>query len=1358
VRRMDVGEEKFLKQYSKELVKNILYYVGMSTVDSKAVSVVKEAYHLDDLIPRASDDSEQLIGGLNADLFDTVSVGITEDLNRVKDALELFMTSSDRDLEQLEPIAEQVGKIADTYGMLGLGAVRQSIMAQKDVIESIISREVEFGETVVLKIASELLNAESELKDYIAERSGFVDLNRTSDDQIVPASEYRAVVLTVVSEALANFSVAKEAILSYVSVMGDKEQLNIILQRIEEVRGVALILPMARVESLIVRLVDYIRVALLNNNHKPDEVEQDIVADVVTSIEYFFEALSEGRPGVEQGLDSGNEAAKKLEIITQSYADTAVSESEGLEIEEQGNDVAVNEDVDIIALEDNAADVSTQDKKKDNSAITAAVSGPDNANIFGYIILADDADEEIVEIFIEEAVEVLGELHTCLPQWRDTGDVDALAVIRRNFHTLKGSGRLVGAELIGEFSWKFENLLNHVVDSKIETSAALFDLLDEAVNVVPQLIEQLKGNREPIENISQLMESADAMAEKREINMNAVKAAATAEVVVDELAESDDIIVIDVAASCDDEVIDISGLEVDIDDADADEEIKERAGADDLEEIDIQELDVGLASEDDFNLEDDIEVVDFESADLVSDEAAVSAEDIIVLSGREPATEESVVSPRNMSDVDPMLLKVYTDESKTHVEVIRQQLSESDDQNRPLKANEPLMRSFHTLYGSARTAEVEAVAELVGPAEKYIKARQDAGEEDIPDDVKAVISELVDAIPQMIELVVEGKEPDRNKELHDKINKVVQQEIQAQLQKSWQDNSEAQDSLEVVTDEDSFVSDEQAAETDDVEIAVAEHGAEVEADLKIVSDAGAVVDVPDTHDVAEETVAMSYSGIDDELIDIFMEEAEELLESCDATLVELQKTPDSKDHMQQLQRNMHTLKGGARMAELAPIGDLTHNLESLVGMVDEKNMLDNVKQRQAMITASELSNRVEMLMRGEVVEKPAVERNDLELNDTESSDEAIEGVSDLIPAADVDPDVVTDADTQADSQQAGTQTETEAKPVEQEPQAQFGRRKDDREKDDPHWGERASDINYRDSQEQVRVRSDLLNNLVDHAGEINIYHARMGKQVSDFGFNLSELTQTVVRLKEQLRSMEIETEIQIRSGYEKESDNFDANFDPLEMDQYSTMQQLTRSLSETAADVDSINDILQDITRDSETLLVQESRVSGELQEGLMRTRMVRFGGMTARLRRIVRQISRELGKEVKIEISGESSEIDRTVLDRIISPLEHMIRNAVAHGIEKPEVRKAAGKSEVGNILIDVDRQGTDVLIDVIDDGAGIDAAKVREKATQQGFMSADQKMSDNDVLQFILRSGLSTADEFPGRRPWRGHGCCRQ
>jgi len=234
-----------------------------------------------------------------------------------------------------------------------------------------------------------------------------------------------------------------------------------------------------------------------------------------------------------------------------------------------------------------------------------------------------------------------------------------------------------------------------------------------------------------------------------------------------------------------------------------------------------------------------------------------------------------------------------------------------------------------------------------------------------------------------------------------------------------------------------------------------------------------------------------------------------------------------------------------------------------------------------------------------------------------------------------------------------------------------------------------------------------------------------------------------VRLKEQLRKLEIETEIQIRSGYEKESDSYDDNFDPLEMDQYSTLQQLTRSLGETASDVESINEILGDITRDSETLLLQESRVSTDLQEGLMRTRMVRFGGLSSRLRRIVRQVARELGKEVEVEIIGEGSEVDRTVLDRIIAPLEHMLRNAVAHGIEKPEERKERGKNETGKIVINVDRQGTDVVINIKDDGAGIDAGKVREKAIQQGFITADSSISDHDALQFILQSGVSTADE---------------
>ncbi len=1402
---LDEGEEKFAAQYSKELFKNILYYVGLSTVESKAIAAVKEAYNLVDLIPQESSDTSAMIGGLNADLFDTVSKGITEDLTKVKDVLELFMQSSEQDLGQLTGIAEQLGKIADTYGMLGMGNVRQSVMDQRDVMQDVAKGETEISEAVISGVAYELLNAESELKDYIAERSGFIDMNRDHQDQTVPAAEYRQVVFAVVAEGLKNFSEAKEAVLSYVSGIGDKEQLDIILTRLEEVRGVSMMLPLGRVESQIEKLQRYIRVALLDNNRHPDEKEQDTVADVVTSIEYFFEALSEGRPGVEQGLNAGDTAADILVGITESYGDTVAEVAE----EDLSETEAASED--IVEAEASEAEAAEEAEKneEENVSTEAVVTRPVVAlqDIEEYSILADDADEEIVEIFIEEAVEVLGELHTYLPQWKaNHDDEEALAVVRRSFHTLKGSGRLLGANLIGEFSWKFENMLNRIIDNKISVSDPLLNALDEALAVLPQLIEQLKGNREPIANIAQLMSSADAIAEGRDVADVVEPAETVADVNIEEVEGSLDVVDIDMVeleeADSDDveisaveqttdeiaepeiEIVEVEAFEAETNslDVEADNDMEMDVSetfelGEDADEVVTEEISITELSDSDELMEDDFDAelssieVDESKDDAVSDisdndelinlsEVDSTDEEIINLSdeddlinGFEIEIEEiggSVVGSDDDLNLDPMLLKIYYDESQSHIANIRQLLDESESKRLPLKADKTLVRAFHTLYGSARTAEVEAIAEVSGAAEKYVKARQESGEEDVPEDVAAVLGEIEQAISSMLSMVENGKLPPHDKVLQEKINRIVQQEIQSQLQKSWQSNLSPEDDSAKM-----FSSYETTDGNDEVSIDMSELESGAEADFEVgvdtdelandseelVSSSEAVV----LETVVEEPVAMSYGDIDDELIDIFLEEAEELLENCEDTLNEIRITPNSTEHIHQLQRNMHTLKGGARMAELTPVGDLTHNLESLVVMVDEKKvsinkalfdllqesldvltgMLGNVKKREAVVSANNLNNRIGMLMRGEVEEKRSVERFDVELSELESADDELEDidVSALLPG--------------------GGSNEESASDKKQESEI-LHRRKADKEKEKPHWGERASDVNYTDSQEQVRVRSDLLNNLVNYAGEVNIYHARMGKQISDFGYNLSELTQTVVRLKEQLRKLEIETEIQIRSGYEKESDNYDENFDPLEMDQYSTLQQLSRSLSETAGDVESINEILTDITRDSETLLVQESRISTDLQEGLMRTRMVRFGGLSSRLRRIVRQISRELGKEVEVEIIGDNSEVDRTVLDRIIAPLEHMLRNAVAHGIELPEIRKAVGKSETGKIKIAVDRQGTDIVIVVKDDGAGIDVDKIRQKAIKLGLMTAETELSDHDVLQFILQSGLSTSDEI--------------
>src|SRR5690606_31943073 len=186
-----------------------------------------------------------------------------------------------------------------------------------------------------------------------------------------------------------------------------------------------------------------------------------------------------------------------------------------------------------------------------------------------------------------------------------------------------------------------------------------------------------------------------------------------------------------------------------------------------------------------------------------------------------------------------------------------------------------------------------------------------------------------------------------------------------------------------------------------------------------------------------------------------------------------------------------------------------------------------------------------------------------------------------------------------------------------------------------------------------------------------IYRARLEQQLGAFRAAMNEMEQTNARLRDQLRRLDIETEAQIIARYQREHDIADSTFDPLELDRFSTLQQLSRALAETAADLASLQGTLDDLTRQYETLLLQQSRVSSELQEGLMRTRMVPFDALVPRLRRVVRQAAAETGKQVQLKIEGAQGELDRRVLERMTAPLEHMLRNAVAHGIEAPEERR---------------------------------------------------------------------------------------
>ncbi|MGB5396991.1 MAG: Hpt domain-containing protein, partial [Gammaproteobacteria bacterium] len=1239
---------------------------------------------------------------------------------------------------------------------------------QRGVIEKIVAGELDANENQVMSIAAELLAAESELRNFIAQRSGAVIGGLTDSDSPIPTAEFRQVLSTVIVEGLKNFTVAKEAILSFISGIGQEEQLDIILQKLEEVRGITMMMPMSQIESQINKLMLYVRVALRDNHHRPEAEEQDVVADVVTAIEYYLEAVAEGRPGVEAGLRAGDIAAEKLIAVSDKY--TAMGGGDILLEETVADDgVAATPDAAVSSVPDKTHDTKKNPPKSQKPAVQHAPESHEKKT--EYDIIGDDADPEIVEIFIEEALEVLEDLHRCLPAWRSNQDDDeSLSTVRRSFHTLKGSGRLIGADLIGEFSWKVENMLNRVIENKIQTSDVMFEKMEEALAVLPQLIEQINGNREPVTNVRELMNIFDALSEGRDPAIEiAAEHLASAPDIDDSESQPVTLSIVDnapdehrqfadqiVSDQVDDLQVDITqddDVEIELIDTSA-EEPEDAISVIDVESLDIEletpeagahqpyeEEVVELAFEQ--PAEDSIEI-DFSEAGQAVDASQISDEDRRDTPGQSGIDDELDIEidedtypdedDRNVPEqMDPVLFRIYYDESQSHLDKVESMLSAHHNGAVQLHANKDLVRAFHTLYGSARTAEIEPIAELCGATEKYIKAREEASDINIPDLAIGLITEVKDDVRSKLVELKNGGMPSSNKQLLDRIIKLVQNELQSQLQESSRKSvhdysrSAAKETPPAVIQEDEF-----SIEMDELAGKPARQEPQPAA-------AQAPEPAPAPASTGSQVShSISYSEIDGELIDIFLEEAEEILESCESGVLGVIEDPDDNENLQNLQRHMHTLKGGARMAELTPVGDLTHNLETLLITLTEgslkpdkllfdtlhesldvlTSMLSSVKQRQPIEVADELNAQIESIMRGEVPEKRSVERFDV----------------DIEQLADLEPEV--------NPERRATDKIASNDDAKNDSQFQPGRRASD-EQIDPAWGERATDASSRDSQELVRVRADLLNSLVNYAGEVNIYHARMGKQVTDIGYNLSELEQTVVRLKDQLRNLEIETELQIRSNYEKVADQYGADFDPLEMDRYSTLQQLSRSLSETAGDVESINGILGEIVRDSETLLLQESRVSTDLQEGLMRTRMVRFGGLGTRLRRIVRQTAKELGKDVELEIKGDTSEVDRTVLDRIIAPLEHMLRNAVAHGIEKPNDRVESGKPESGTITINVERQAADVIIRVEDDGAGINTATIRKKAVERGLMDADSTLTDHDVLQFILKSGFSTATE---------------
>ncbi|WP_162797683.1 response regulator, partial [Thermomonas haemolytica] len=472
--------------------------------------------------------------------------------------------------------------------------------------------------------------------------------------------------------------------------------------------------------------------------------------------------------------------------------------------------------------------------------------------------------------------------------------------------------------------------------------------------------------------------------------------------------------------------------------------------------------------------------------------------------------------------------------------------------------------------------------------------------------------------------------------------------------------------------------------------------------------------------------ALDTRELDLELVDIFVEEAGDLLDHSDGLLAQLRETPDDNELIVGLQRDLHTLKGGARMAGVMAAGELGHAMETLLEAVAAQR----VELGDAGVALLERGFDRLHTMITRIAARRAIGMPDGLIGELNARAEN-RAPAPAAPAAEV-------------PEAAPARPEAPApKPVLTPLSAPIR----------PEGAFEDDEIGVRAPQEQVRIRADLLDRLVNYAGEVAIYRARLEQQLSAFRSTAAEMEQTNLRLRDQLRRLDAETEAQIIARFQRESDSGREAFDPLELDRFSTLQQLSRALAESAADLQSLHGSMEELTRQYETLLTQQSRVSSELQEGLMRTRMLPFDSLVPRLRRVIRQAAAETGKQAQLRVEGAQGELDRNVLERMTAPLEHMLRNAIAHGLETPQARQAAGKPEEGSIRIAVRREGAEVVLQVSDDGAGLNRAAIRARGIERGLISADAELTDAELYQLIMQPGFSTA-ETVSRLAGRGVG----
>ena len=972
-----------------------------------------------------------------------------------------------------------------------------------------------------------------------------------------------------------------------------------------------------------------------------------------------------------------------------------------------------------------------------------------------------EIDAELLAIFLEEAHEVLatiGEQAALLSA--DANQIDALTTIRRSAHTLKGSGRMVGLVDMGEAAWALEQTLNmwlrqdmavtHDLLALIADAHSLFSrwvaALEQGAGAIPDpaamvaMAEMLRGQEvtpvvqsldlAPVQQVElplasvveapsmvvdlqpvpdQVFETPTAAPEFAEDFEFSVSAEETPLMALDLQPQPEQVSeappatpevaqdfqfagLADEAPAMEIDLQPVSDWTSDVTAAGAEvvlptESVPEGAepvaaefefalSADEMSSVAVEPP---LESEQVFDvpgampefvmdvapeaMPEAVETFEFDLSEELSPLEVVASEAFEVVpeatwdapldsAAEQPASEDQLLrSTPEFAEIPeappaaPTLYDIFCDEARGHLQTLIGAYAELE--TNPLAATSTEMtRAAHTLGGIAGTVGLMPLNHLAITLEHALLRRDGSGR---PDSIEGL-----ETVRQAI-ITLEG--------MFAGLGRQEAPEEQFQLISALEEVFLVAPVVEVPPVEpETPVADQIAPQ------AVAETAPEA-----------AVQQLQ----AATPAVKRLQDELDEQLLPIFLEEAQDQLRELTVQLRLWRGDLASDAQPHAIARLLHTFKGNARMAGAMNLGEFTHLLESRV-----EDVLRSGAATPAFI--DEIEGGCDTLAQ-------SAER--LRSGDTSIPQPLAAAVGE-VPAAEVSA-VAVHLDT-------------------------------DREHDAEAGAHRAT----------LRVRADLIDRLVNEAGELSIARARIEGEMRSLKGSLLDLTENVIRLRRQLREIEIQAEGQIQARVAQAHDGM-GDFDPLELDRFTRFQELTRFMAESVNDVATVQQNLLKNLDDANAAIIAQARLNRGLQQELMGVRMMPFASQAERLFRIVRQTAKELGKRANFDIVGGQVELDRSVLDKMMAPLEHMLRNAVAHGIEARSERVEAGKSEIGEITVSLAQEGNEIILSMTDDGRGLDGERIRARAQAMGLLAPDEFADEAMLYDLIFRPGFSTAGE---------------